>query len=111
MSTVDTLITAISAIVVNDIYRPLKPDASESSMLKMARIASVSNCDYRCFTGTGVPKLWLYLLRSWRLYRSHYTPVGHYSLAGCFLETLLHQGRNHYDALRALNHLLVNSPT
>jgi solute:Na+ symporter, SSS family len=41
MSTVDTLITAISAIVVNDIYRPLKPDASEKSMLKMARISSV----------------------------------------------------------------------
>ena len=42
MSTVDTLITAISAIVVNDIYRPLKPDASEQSMLSMARISSIA---------------------------------------------------------------------
>ena len=41
MSTVDTLITAISAIVVNDIYRPLRPKASESQMLKMARVSSI----------------------------------------------------------------------
>ena len=42
MSTVDTLITAISAIVVNDIYKPIKKDASEEEMLKMARISAVS---------------------------------------------------------------------
>ena len=41
MSTVDTLITAISAIVVNDIYKPLKPNASDKSLLKIARISSV----------------------------------------------------------------------
>ncbi|MBC8215532.1 MAG: sodium:solute symporter family protein [Candidatus Marinimicrobia bacterium] len=43
MSTVDTLITAVAAIVVNDIYKPLfNPDAGEKQLLKMARISSVS---------------------------------------------------------------------
>ncbi len=42
MSTVDSLITAISAIVVNDIYKPKHPDAKEEQLLKMARISSVS---------------------------------------------------------------------
>jgi solute:Na+ symporter, SSS family len=42
MSTVDTLITAISAIVVNDIYKPIVKNASEAQMLKMARISAVS---------------------------------------------------------------------
>ena len=41
MSTVDTLITAIAAIVVNDIYRPARPEASESDLLRVARYASV----------------------------------------------------------------------
>jgi len=42
MSTVDTLVTAIAAIVVNDVYRPLKPDAPDSELLTVARISSVS---------------------------------------------------------------------
>ncbi|TVQ92067.1 MAG: sodium:solute symporter family protein [Deltaproteobacteria bacterium] len=41
MSTVDTLITAIAAIVVNDIYRPLRPGASEASQLRVARFTSI----------------------------------------------------------------------
>lgn len=42
MSTVDTLITAVSAIVVNDVYKPLlKPEASEKQLLRTARISSI----------------------------------------------------------------------
>jgi SSS family solute:Na+ symporter len=37
MSTVDTLITAVSAIVVNDVIQPLRPAATESQLLKAAR--------------------------------------------------------------------------
>lgn len=43
MSTVDTLITAVSAVVVNDLYKPyVKPDAADKDLLKVARITSVS---------------------------------------------------------------------
>ena len=42
MSTVDTLVTAVSAIVVNDIYKPSRPQATEKQLLGVARIASVS---------------------------------------------------------------------
>lgn len=42
MSTVDTLITAVAAIYVNDIYKPRNPNASDEQMLKAARISSVS---------------------------------------------------------------------
>ena len=42
MSTVDTLITAVAAIVVNDVYRPyVRPEANEKDLLKVARITSV----------------------------------------------------------------------
>lgn len=41
MSTVDSLITAIAAIVVNDVYRPLRPEADDASQLRVARFASV----------------------------------------------------------------------
>lgn len=41
MSTVDTLITAIAAIVVNDVYRPLRPNATETQQLKVARFTSI----------------------------------------------------------------------
>ena len=41
MSTVDTLITAIAAIVVNDVYRPMRPDASDKQLLRVARFSSV----------------------------------------------------------------------
>jgi len=42
MSTVDTLITAIAAIVVNDIYKPSHPDADDRKLLSVARWSSVS---------------------------------------------------------------------
>ena len=42
MSTVDTLITAVSAIVVNDVYKPLvNPGASGKQLLRTARFSSV----------------------------------------------------------------------
>ena len=42
MSTVDTLITAVAAIVVNDVYKPyVRPEANEKDLLKVARITSV----------------------------------------------------------------------
>jgi SSS family solute:Na+ symporter len=42
MSTVDTLITAVAAIVVNDLYKPLRPEADDAQLMKVARISSVS---------------------------------------------------------------------
>ena len=42
MSTVDTLVTAIAAIVVNDVYMPLRPKSTDTQQLNVARIASVS---------------------------------------------------------------------
>ncbi|MEZ4317799.1 MAG: sodium:solute symporter family protein [Myxococcota bacterium] len=41
MSTVDSLITAVAAIVVNDVYRPIWPQASDAEQLRAARISSV----------------------------------------------------------------------
>ena len=42
MSTVDTLVTAIAAVTVNDIYRPyIRPAASERELLRVARFTSV----------------------------------------------------------------------
>jgi SSS family solute:Na+ symporter len=42
MSTVDTLITAVAAIYVNDIYKPKHPTAGEPELLRAARLSSVS---------------------------------------------------------------------
>ncbi len=43
MSTVDTLITAVAAIAVNDVYRPLiRPEAGERELLRVARVSSVA---------------------------------------------------------------------
>ncbi len=43
MSTVDTLITGVAAIVVNDVYKPIfNPKATEKQLLKTARISSIS---------------------------------------------------------------------
>lgn len=43
MSTVDTLITAVAAIGVNDVYKPyIRPDADDKQMLRVARISSVA---------------------------------------------------------------------
>ncbi len=42
MSTIDTLINAVSSIAVNDVYRPhVKKDASDEHYLKVARIVSL----------------------------------------------------------------------
>ncbi len=41
MSTIDTLITAIAAIVVNDIYGPRNPGATDDELLRVARFSSV----------------------------------------------------------------------
>ncbi|MCA9572521.1 MAG: hypothetical protein KC656_31995, partial [Myxococcales bacterium] len=41
MSTVDSLVTAIAAIVVNDVYVPLKPESTDAQRLRAARVASV----------------------------------------------------------------------
>jgi SSS family solute:Na+ symporter len=42
MSTVDTLINAVSAIAVNDVYRPfIAPDRDDKHYLKIARISSI----------------------------------------------------------------------
>ena len=41
MSPVDTLITAIAAIAVNDIYRPRRPQATDAQLLRVARYTSV----------------------------------------------------------------------
>jgi SSS family solute:Na+ symporter len=43
MSTVDTLITAVSAVTVNDLYRPyVRPQATDAQLLRAARIAALS---------------------------------------------------------------------
>lgn len=43
MSTVDTLITAVAAVVVNDFYKPYwKPKADERELLKVARFTSIT---------------------------------------------------------------------
>lgn len=43
MSTVDTLITAVAALTVNDLYKPyIRPKATERQMMKVARITSIS---------------------------------------------------------------------
>lgn len=43
MSTVDTLITAVAALTVNDIYKPhFRPQATEQQMMKVARWTSIS---------------------------------------------------------------------
>lgn len=43
MSTVDTLINAVSAVTVNDIYKPhIRPTASDSHYLKVARLVSLA---------------------------------------------------------------------
>ena len=42
MSTVDTLVTAVSAVVVNDLYKPyVRPDADERRLLRVARISAL----------------------------------------------------------------------
>ncbi len=41
MSTLDTLITAVSAVTVNDVYKPyIRPEATDKQLLRAARIAA-----------------------------------------------------------------------
>ncbi|MGI9242458.1 MAG: sodium:solute symporter family transporter [Verrucomicrobiales bacterium] len=43
MSTVDTLITAVAALTVNDLYKPyIRPEANDRQLMKIARLTSVS---------------------------------------------------------------------
>jgi hypothetical protein len=43
MSTVDTLITAVAAVLVNDVYRPyIRPRATDGELLRVARVSSVT---------------------------------------------------------------------
>jgi len=43
MSTVDTLITAVSAVTVNDFYRPyIRPQATDKQLLRAARVTALS---------------------------------------------------------------------
>ncbi|MFC1705644.1 sodium:solute symporter [Planctomycetota bacterium] len=43
MSTVDTLITAVSAVCVNDLYKPyVRPNAADSELLRVARLCAVA---------------------------------------------------------------------
>lgn len=43
MSTVDTLITAVAAIAVNDVYKPyVSPDADDRALLRVARVTSIT---------------------------------------------------------------------
>ncbi|MCP5520711.1 MAG: sodium/solute symporter [Verrucomicrobiales bacterium] len=43
MSTVDTLVTAVSAVTVNDLYRPyFRPEATDPQLLRAARISALS---------------------------------------------------------------------
>ena len=40
MSTVDTLINAVAAVVVNDVYKPIVKDRNDKHYLKVAMIVS-----------------------------------------------------------------------
>jgi SSS family solute:Na+ symporter len=70
MSTVDTLITAIAAIVVNDIYRPLRPHSSERELLAAARWSSV-----------GVTLLGVALVPAFMVFASIYQAHGAFTAA------------------------------
>lgn len=57
MSTVDTLITAVSAVLVNDVYQPyIKPKATDGELLRVARISAV------VVTGFGVCLVPLFMM-------------------------------------------------
>lgn len=70
MSTVDTLITAIAAIVVNDIYRPQRPAATERQLLTAARWSSV-----------GVTLLGVALVPAFMVFSSIYQAHGAFTAA------------------------------
>jgi solute:Na+ symporter, SSS family len=70
MSTVDTLLTAVAAIVVNDIYQPAHPEAEEKQLLKVAR-----------FTAVGVTILGLLLVPVMMMFDSIYAAHGAFTAA------------------------------
>ncbi len=70
MSTVDTLITAIAAIVVNDLYRPRRPAATERQLLTAARWSSV-----------GVTMLGVALVPAFMVFSSIYQAHGAFTAA------------------------------
>ena len=70
MSTVDTLLTAVSAIVVNDIYQPAHPEADEKQLLKVAR-----------YTAVGVTILGLLLVPVMMMFDSIYAAHGAFTAA------------------------------
>lgn len=70
MSTVDTLITAVAAIVVNDVYRPKNPNAGESDLLRIAR-----------YTSVGVALLGIALVPVFMMFDSIYAAHGAFTAA------------------------------
>jgi Na+/proline symporter len=70
MSTVDTLLTAVAAIVVNDIYQPRYPNASDAQLLKVAR-----------WTAVGVTVLGLLLVPVMMMFDSIYAAHGAFTAA------------------------------
>ena len=68
MSTVDTLITAVAAISVNDIYRPyINPDATESHLLNVGRIVGVLVVGAGLYIGIHSESVIYILVLSWSL--------------------------------------------
>ena len=71
MSTVDTLITAVSAIVVNDVYVPyVRPQAGERELLRVARISAI-----------GVTLLGIVLVPVYMGFKSIYSAHGAFTAA------------------------------
>lgn len=71
MSTVDTLITAVAAIAVNDVYRPLiRPNAREEELLRVAR-----------FTAIGVTLLGILLVPVFMSFKTIYEAHGAFTAA------------------------------
>lgn len=65
MSTADTLINAVSAVFVNDIYRPyIAPDRADKHYLRIARIASL------CTAGIGLALVPAFMLQG-TIYQAH----------------------------------------
>ena len=91
MSTVDTLITAIAAIVVNDIYKPSHPEADDKKLLSVA--AMVERLHYGSWRrfGPRICQFWIDLCGAWRLYRSGDPAFGRRLDAWHLLEALHHR--------------------
>ena len=70
MSTVDTLITAVAAVVVNDLYRPNRPKATETELLRVAR-----------YTSVGVAILGVALVPVFMMFESIYAAHGAFTAA------------------------------